>query len=131
MNLDYEIIIITNQSGIGRGYYSNNDFTNLTNWMINEFKKNNVNILKVYHCPHTSDENCNCRKPKIGMIQQSLNDFDIDLENSWLIGDKKSDIETAINANISNKILISQDKNNSELLNIASSLIDAINIIKN
>ena len=67
--------------------------------MINEFKKNNVNILKVYHCPHTSDENCNCRKPKIGMIQQSLNDFDIDLENSWLIGDKKSDIETAINAN--------------------------------
>ena len=131
MNLDYEIIIITNQSGIGRGYYSNNDFTNLTNWMINEFKKNNVNILKVYHCSHTPDENCNCRKPKIGMIQQSLNDFDIDLENSWLIGDKKSDIETAINANISNKILISQDKNNLELLNIASSLIDAINIIKN
>lgn len=129
--MGYEIVIITNQSGIGRGYYSENDFTNLTNWMINEFKKNNVNILKIYYCPHTPDENCNCRKPKIGMIQQSLNDFDIDLENSWLIGDKKSDIETAINANISNKILISQDKNNLELLNIASSLIDIINIIKN
>ena len=129
--MGYEIVIITNQSGIGRGYYSENDFTNLTNWMINEFKKNNVNILKVYYCPHTPDENCNCRKPKIGMIQQSLNDFNIDLENSWLIGDKKSDIETAINANISNKILISQDKNNLELLNIASSLIDTINIIKN
>mgnify|MGYP000157837425 FL=1 len=129
--MGYEIVIITNQSGIGRGYYSENDFTNLTNWMINEFKKNNVNILKIYYCPHTPDENCNCRKPKIGMIQQSLNDFDIDLENSWLIGDKKSDIETAINANISNKILISQDKNNLELLNIASSLIDTINIIKN
>lgn len=131
IKLGYEIIIITNQSGIGRGYYSKNDFKNLTNWMVNEFKKNNISILKVYHCPHTPDESCNCRKPKIGMIQQSLNDFDIDLENSWLIGDKKSDIETAINANISNKILISQDKNNSELLNIANSLIDTINIIKN
>ena len=99
--------------------------------MIKEFNKSGIEILKVYFCPHTPDENCNCRKPKIGMIQQSLNDFNIDLENSWLIGDKKSDIETAINANISNKILISQDKNNLELLNIASSLIDTINIIKN
>ena len=99
--------------------------------MIKEFNKNGIEILKVYFCPHTPDENCNCRKPKIGMIQQSLNDFNIDLENSWLIGDKKSDIETAINANISNKILISQYKKNSELLNIASNLIDTINIIKN
>lgn len=130
-DLGYEIIIITNQSGIGRGYFSINDFQELTNWMINEFKKNNVNILKVYHCPHAPDENCDCRKPKIGMIQQSLNDFNIDLQNSWLIGDKKSDIETAINANILNKILISQDKNNSEFSNIASNLIDTINIIKN
>ena len=122
LHLGYEIIVITNQSGIGRGYFSKNDFQDLTNWMINEFKKNNINILKVYHCPHTPDENCDCRKP---------NDFNIDLQNSWLIGDKKSDIETAINANILNKILISQDKNNSEFPNIASNLIDTINIIKN
>ena len=99
--------------------------------MKEKFKENGINILNVYYCPHGPEDNCECRKPKIGMIQQSLNDFDIDLENSWLIGDKKSDIETAINANISNKILISQNKNHSELLNIANNLIDTINIIKN
>ena len=119
--MGYEIIVITNQSGIGRGYYTQEDFLNLTNWMIKEFNKNKIEILKVYFCPHSPSEDCECRKPKIGMITQSLNDFDIDLQNSWLIGDKTSDIQTAINANIPNKILIGEDSN---------SLFDTINIIK-
>ena len=63
-------------------------------------------------------------KPNIGMIQQSLNDFDIDLENSWLIGDKISDIQTAINAKISNSILISNEKKHLEFTNIANNLSD-------
>ena len=53
--------------------------------------------FKSIFCPHNPDENCTCRKPKSGMILQSLNDFSIDLENSWLIGDKLSDIECAKN----------------------------------
>ncbi len=122
ISLGYEIIIITNQSGIGRGYYTQGDFLNLTDWMINEFNKNGVEILKVYFCPHSPTQECDCRKPKIGMITQSLNDFSIDLQNSWLIGDKISDIQTAINANIPNRILIGKDSN---------SLFDTINIIKN
>ena len=121
ISLGYEIIVITNQSGIGRGYYTQEDFLNLTNWMIKEFSKNGIEILKVYFCPHSPSEDCECRKPKIGMITQSLNDFSIDLQNSWLIGDKTSDIQTAINANIPNKILIGEDSN---------SLFDTINIIK-
>lgn len=121
ISLGYEIIVITNQSGIGRGYYTQEDFLNLTNWMIKEFNKNKIEILKVYFCPHSPTEDCECRKPKIGMITQSLNDFDIDLQNSWLIGDKASDIQTAINANIPNRILIGEDSN---------SLFDTINIIK-
>jgi D-glycero-D-manno-heptose 1,7-bisphosphate phosphatase len=131
IKLGYEIIVITNQSGIGREYYSKDDFIELTDWMKNEFKKHGINILNVYFCPHSPDENCNCRKPNIGMIEQSLKDFNnIDLENSWLIGDKTSDIQTAINANIPNKILISNDKNKSENSNIANSLLETINIIK-
>jgi D-glycero-D-manno-heptose 1,7-bisphosphate phosphatase len=99
--------------------------------MKNEFKKHGINILNVYFCPHSPDENCNCRKPNIGMIEQSLKDFNnIDLQNSWLIGDKISDIQTAINANIPNKILISNDKNKLEIPNIVTSLLDTINIIK-
>ena len=54
--------------------------------MKSEFKKNGINILNVYFCPHAPEENCSCRKPQIGMITQSLNDFDIDLQKSWLIG---------------------------------------------
>ncbi|RXI30845.1 D-glycero-beta-D-manno-heptose-1,7-bisphosphate 7-phosphatase [Arcobacter defluvii] len=130
INLGYEIIIITNQSGIGRGYYTKDDFFKLTQWMVEEFKKHGIDILNVYFCPHSPEENCDCRKPKIGMILQSQKDFEIDLINSWLIGDKITDIETAVNANISNNILISQKKDYPELLNIANNLLDTINIIK-
>lgn len=102
--------------------------------MIEEFKKNGINILKVYHCPHSLNENCNCRKPKAGMIDQAISDFNIDLEKSWLIGDKISDIETAHNGNIKNSILIksSYNKENTKEIDsiIANSLFDTINIIK-
>lgn len=132
--LGYDIIIITNQSGINRGYYSIKDFDILSKWMIEEFKKENIDILKLYYCPHTPEENCKCRKPKIGMIEDSLRDFDIDLENSWLIGDKTSDIQTAINSGIKNHILINSTYNKDEKNDIslsANSLYDTISLIKN
>lgn len=99
--------------------------------MCEEFNKNGINILNVYFCAHSPEENCSCRKPQIGMILQSLNDFDIDLQKSWLIGDKLSDIQTAINAGIPNKILISKKKKekNDKVL-CAKTLFDTINIIK-
>jgi D-glycero-D-manno-heptose 1,7-bisphosphate phosphatase len=132
--LDYEIVIITNQSGIGRNYFSKEEFLKLTKWMIEKFKENGVDILKVYYCPHSPEDHCECRKPNIGMISQTKNDFNIDLEKSWLIGDKISDIQTAINANIKNSILIKSSYNKKEYQKIASftanSLFDTINIIK-
>ncbi len=124
--LNYEIIIITNQSGIGRGYYSEKEFYTLTQWILNKFKEQEINILKVYFCPHTPEENCRCRKPNIGMIENACKDFDIDLDNSWLIGDKITDIQTAINANIKNYILI--DSKDPDIIT-AKSLLDTINII--
>ena len=124
--LNYEIIIITNQSGIGRGYYSEKEFYTSTQWILNRFKEEEINILKVYFCPHTPEENCRCRKPNIGMIENACKDFDIDLENSWLIGDKITDIQTAINANIKNYILI--DSKDPDIIT-AKSLLDTINII--
>lgn len=102
--------------------------------MIDKFNENNIKILKVYHCPHSPDENCDCRKPLPGMINQAISDFDIDLNKSWLIGDKISDIQTAINAKIKNNILINSSyaKNGSDnIISItANSLFDTINIIK-
>ena len=134
INLGYEIAIITNQSGIQRGYFTQKDFLNLTEWMKEKFKENGINILKVYYCPHGPEDNCECRKPNIGMITQAIGDFDIDLNKSWLIGDKISDIQTAINSNIKNSILIKSSYQKEDDEKIASftanSLFDTINIIK-
>jgi len=98
----YLIIIITNQAGIARGKYTEEDFEILTKWMIKEFEKENIKISKVYHCPHHPDfsSECECRKPNPGMIQQAKKDFNIDLSQSILVGDKNSDIEAGINARI-------------------------------
>ena len=102
----YLLFIITNQSGINRGYYTKKDFYKLTDWMLSELKKHNIEISQVEFCPHTPNENCNCRKPKTGMIENILKNYNIDLENSWLIGDKESDIKTALNAKIKNTIQV-------------------------
>jgi D-glycero-D-manno-heptose 1,7-bisphosphate phosphatase len=98
----FVIIIVTNQSGIARGYYSESDFDNLTSWMIKEFSKHNIKILKVYHCPHHPDitGNCNCRKPKAGMLLDAQNEFHIKLSESIIVGDKERDIEAGINAGL-------------------------------
>ena len=104
----YHIFIVTNQSGIGRGYYSLEDFHKLTNFMIDEFKNRDVTVECVEFCPHTPNENCKCRKPRIGMIKNITDKYDIDLDNSFMIGDKQSDIDLAINSNISNSIAINK-----------------------
>jgi D-glycero-D-manno-heptose 1,7-bisphosphate phosphatase len=104
----YKLFIVTNQSGIGRGYYSQEDFFNLTKIMLNEFKKNGITIEEVQYCPHAPEEKCNCRKPAIGMIDKIVSKYQIDLENSWLIGDKQSDIDLSHNANISYSVAIGE-----------------------
>lgn len=133
-SLGYQIIVITNQSGIGRGYFSEEDFNKLTTWMIEEFKNNNIDILDVFYCPHEPNDNCECRKPKPGMINEACKKYEIDLNNSWMIGDKPSDIEVAFNAGISNSILINSEyANNKDEIktnNIVTTIEETINIIK-
>lgn len=92
------LVIITNQSGIGRGYYTEEDFHKLNNWMLQTLKDNGVNIAKVYYCPHLPDakveayrKDCDCRKPKLGMYEQAIKDLEISLEGSFAIGDKIRD----------------------------------------
>jgi D-glycero-D-manno-heptose 1,7-bisphosphate phosphatase len=103
----YKIFIITNQSGISRGYYSENDFLHLTDWMLARFLENGITISKVYFCPHHPDITgpCNCRKPNPGLIKQAEMEFDIDLSNSILIGDNISDIMAGKNAGVGLNIL--------------------------
>lgn len=94
----YLLVIVTNQSGIGRGYYTEYDFLVLNNWMLETLRKQGVEISKVYFCPHLPDApvekyrmDCECRKPKISMYQQAITDLDIDVNTSFTIGDKIRD----------------------------------------
>ena len=116
----YLIIIITNQAGIGRGYYTEEDFYSLTDWMIGEFSKKGVTIDAVYHCPYHPEkgigeykQDAPCRKPNPGMILTAKNEFNINLNESILIGDKGSDIQAGLNAGIGKNFLFTpkQGKN--------------------
>ena len=124
--LDYKIFVVTNQSGIARGYYSENDFKHLTEWMISEFLKYDIKIEQVYFCPHHPDISgeCSCRKPKPGMILEAAKIYNIDLEHSIMIGDKERDIEAGLNARIKETYLFdaSSTVTNSKATKIVSKL---------
>jgi len=130
-NLNYKLFIITNQSGIGRAYYTKDDFDKLTRWMIEKFNLENINILQVEFCPHGPNDNCSCRKPKTGMIDNILKNHDIDLSNSWLIGDKTSDIKCAKNANIKNTIQVKSGHDFDENDSLADFVCESIKEVKN
>ena len=105
--LEYLIFVVTNQSGIARGFYTEQDFDKLSNWMCKEFLKHNIKIEKVYHCPHHPDfsTQCSCRKPKPGMLLNAKDEFGIDMSNSIIVGDKERDIEAGLNAGLSETYL--------------------------
>ena len=126
LRIDYEIIIVTNQSGIARNYYSEKDFQNLTQWMLSQFEINGVKILDVLHCPHSSDSNCNCRKPKPGMFIKAKNKHGIDMEKSWMVGDKEVDIIAANNSGIANTILVRSGHEINEKKSNAKFIINSI-----
>ena len=102
------IFVITNQSGIARGFYSEKDFEILNNWMLDKFNSERIKITKVYYCPHHPEitGSCDCRKPKAGMIRQAIEQFNIRAVNSVLIGDKKRDILAGENAGIGKNLYI-------------------------
>ncbi len=108
----YLLIIVTNQSGIGRGYYTEDDFQHLTAWMKSELAQQGVNIDAVFHCPHTDSDQCHCRKPKPGLFLQAIDKYDIDCGKSWMVGDSERDIEAAVTADIGSTVFFDPGNNN-------------------
>ncbi len=124
--IGYSIIVITNQSGISRGFYSENDFVILNNWMLGQFRKKNIEIIDVLFCPHLPNENCNCRKPKPGLIFEAQQKHNIDLKKSWLIGDKETDISAGNLAGIENTVLVKTGHKVDETMSNAKYILKSI-----
>ena len=100
------IIVISNQSGIGRKLFSEQDVINFNESLNNCLKKFDSSIDKFYFCPHTPEDNCNCRKPKDGLIKRAMSENDIDLIGSIFVGDRDDiDGELARNMSMHYKIL--------------------------
>ena len=111
--LEYRIVVVTNQAGIGRGYYTESAFVALTRWMVGRFAEEHVEIAGVYYCPcHPVDgiagynNDCFARKPRPGMVLRAAADLALDLTSSILVGDRESDISAARTAGVGVKILL-------------------------
>jgi len=110
----YRIIVVTNQAGIGRGLYTEEDFHSLMDWVTRQFREKGGTIDGVYYCPNHPVHgvgrfrvDCPNRKPRPGMIHQAAKDYNIDLARSILVGDKSTDIAAGHAAGISQCILLS------------------------
>ncbi|MCD6201309.1 MAG: HAD family hydrolase [Bacteroidales bacterium] len=111
--LGYKILVITNQAGIARGYYSEMDFHKITKWMLDEFRKKGVEITDVYYDPYHPEygkgkyrKESLRRKPAPGMILDAVRDHHINLQRSVLVGDKLSDIEAGRRAGVGRLFLV-------------------------
>jgi D-glycero-D-manno-heptose 1,7-bisphosphate phosphatase len=114
--MGFLLVVASNQSGIGRGFYGEADFEALTAWMRNEFQAAGAPLAGVYHCPHHPTEAigayrraCDCRKPAPGMLIAAAKDLGIDLPTSVMFGDKASDLEAARAAGVHLRILLGTD----------------------
>ncbi|MCL4307044.1 MAG: HAD-IIIA family hydrolase [Candidatus Thermoplasmatota archaeon] len=82
------IIIITNQSGVNRGYFTEEDLGRFNTALVKRLAHMGVRIDAIYYCPHRPDEGCKCRKPGTGLVEKAMHDFPIDLEHSVMVGDR-------------------------------------------
>ena len=141
-------IIVTNQPSIAKGFISFNELENIHSKLDYQLSKNNLFIDDIFFCPHHPEKgfegelkelkiDCNCRKPNSGMIEKAVKHYNIDVEGSWLIGDRYTDIKAAQNVNVKT-ILIERghngnDKNkfiNTEPDFKVQNLLEAFKIIK-
>lgn len=139
--LGYLIIVVTNQAGIGRGYYSEQDFLLLTEWMKARFEEEAAAITDVYFCPYHAEHGVGDykkesfdRKPNPGMLLKAAEKYQIDLAGSIMIGDKESDMEAAKSAGIEARWHSVSGGELEEISNAAthgiSSLVEAVTMIK-
>jgi D-glycero-D-manno-heptose 1,7-bisphosphate phosphatase len=92
------VIVVTNQSGVGRGYFPESLVHAVNELMAQQLAEKGAKIHATYYCPHTSGQNCSCRKPRTGMLDRAALEYALDLQRSFVVGDRYADIELARNA---------------------------------
>ena len=113
----FKLIIITNQSGLGTPDNPRDNYELINQKMLEVFKGEGVIFSEIFECPHYPKDKCECRKPKTGMVKEYLANNDIDLENSYVIGDRPSDMGFAENINVKG-LLLSEKQNWEAITNI-------------
>ncbi|HIF9295132.1 TPA: D-glycero-beta-D-manno-heptose 1,7-bisphosphate 7-phosphatase [Photobacterium damselae] len=114
--MGYLLVLVTNQSGIARGMFTEDEFLSLTEWMDWNFVDNGVEFDGIYYCPHHPEgqgdyrQECDCRKPKPGMLISARDYLKIDMTRSVMIGDKADDMTAAKAAEVGTKILVRTGK---------------------
>jgi rfaE bifunctional protein nucleotidyltransferase chain/domain len=99
-DMGYRIIIVTNQAGIGLGYFSKEDFYRVNSKMLRELSSAGISVSRICFCPHGKEEGCECRKPGIALITRACSDLNLDMSRSYFIGDQTSDIEAGRRAGL-------------------------------
>jgi len=133
-DMGFRLVIVTNQGGIGLGYFTKEDFYQVNKKMLTEFSQSGITIDKIYFCPHSKAENCSCRKPEIGLILRARDDLNIDLSHSYFIGDSEVDIKTGLKAGmktifINNELAFDPSMPEVEADFVAKDLLEAAHII--
>ncbi|MBY9007776.1 MAG: HAD family hydrolase [Candidatus Lokiarchaeota archaeon] len=121
--------IISNQSGIGKGYYTFEEFWKFNNHLTSQLEQKDIKIMKTYFCPHRIEDNCDCRKPKLKYIKEIISEYNIDIKNSWVLGDHPSDVQLGINSG-SRSIYLLTGHGNSHLKNLEDKRINPTYIAK-
>jgi len=94
---EYPVIVVSNQSGVARGYFPESLVRHVNEAMIQQLSEAGARLDAIYYCPHASSENCPCRKPKTGMLENAAREQSIDLRRSFVVGDRHGDIQLARN----------------------------------
>lgn len=130
--LNYKVFFITNQAGIAEGLINETDFYKINNEILRQISPSNIVITKTYFCPHGVNSTCECHKPNPTMLLKAASEYNINLAESWMIGDRLTDVKTGINAGT--KTILVQTGSASEAPGatyVAKDLLDAADYVSN
>ncbi len=104
-----KVVVVSNQSGVGRGYFTHSDLSAVNKRLIELLKEDGARVDGIYCCPHRPDDNCGCRKPSTGLTSKAALEHSIDLTRSYVVGDKATDVELARNAGAKAVLVLTGD----------------------